>query len=1008
MNQDDDMDVEETGFHEGQPTESTPVSNNAPAQQEESKSENILIPINNSAPQQLISPEMLQNIINQQKNSVTFSQPPVTTTGFQLPPTSEPLTGIAAVRKEFESWKQFNDYIKLDVLSINDDPDFSISLTIGPESIPFTIFATPDWHVMFLNSESPVLEEYITPLNYQIEEQSKTDPMTITKLLNMFSLAFNEKNQPQISAPRIDHTLRPARPTLVGGHDFTPTPPEPERPVEVPKPEDWENLIFPAIRQGLAREEFQTYEIDEWIRRIQVALQRKDLPKALSIIQTDIYGGSAPPDVIQKFFPRNRFGYRPFNSIDLDQHGEKKYSDVGGTQEASERLRAEIIQLKDMNTKELMGFVAEPSGADLYHWHVKLSGFGEDTPIGRDLTEWTLRHTNIMDGIAELPREILLEMKFPPNYPHEPPLFRIVKPRFKNIEVEVRLNTSGTFDKSGATTTVSSGMIEESSQTEGGEAEPGRERRSLSVSRVLERDKAGWTPTLSILEIIQQIRTFFLESGAKIDVENTLEGYSLPTVGKFWRSFSCVTPDTFGKKEIENGGKIILPMSALEELSHSELEGGYNIHSSINSGFMTNTGGFQGYSEQSPLMIFELSTGKGKRSFCGVEEFTAEENQAVVPKWIMENLQAKEGDTIQVRRVSLPKGNYVKLQPHNADFLEVNDTKAMLEWVLPKFVVMAVGDTIVIPYRNKKYSFHILEVRPGRAVHLIDSDVTTEFAPPLSGDPYSKGLNIPMMSNQQKTDEISSSTPPSSTATPHNTPASASPSMAASPGISTGRFESGVEGVDFKLCDNCKQKVPVNVYTMHTLSCARINWYCEGCKTVVQKSNKEEHMKEFHSIVYCECGESMESRRLLHHKEKECNRRIVRCDYCPLEMPYLEKFEHERQCGSQTEKCEKCGRYVAKKDLAVHSVDCTGSSFGTSPSRPSYFGGYQPTISSPVTTSAATSQNKRQGEDVMMCPICMEPFVHLDDLQVHLLSQHEGSYDDTTTATSTSEEKMSE
>ena len=48
-------------------------------------------------------------------------------------------------------------------------------------------------------------------------------------------------------------------------------------------------------------------------------------------------------------------------------------------------------------------------------------------------------------------------------------------------------------------------------------------------------------------------------------------------------------------------------------------------------------------------------------------------------QWLMNNLNINEGDTIQLRRVTLPRATYIKLQPHTADFLEVNDTKAMLD-----------------------------------------------------------------------------------------------------------------------------------------------------------------------------------------------------------------------------------------------------------------------------------------------------------------------------------------
>lgn len=882
------------------------------------------------------------------------------------------LTTAEAVKKEIEDWKQYNTYVKLNVLSINDNPDFNIQLTIGPYAVPLQLFANQNWKPMFLMSESSQLEEYLTPINHQIEEQSTTEhPMTITNLLNMFGLAYNEHFKPKPTITHSSFTNFPLRSSLDDG--------ESPKEVVVPTSSDWDEVILPEVKKALEKENFQKYEVDEWLRRIQLQLQRKDTASALSVIQDDILGGAIPPEPIRKFFDTSRrFRFRFGQQLDTEK--EKKYIDVGGTQEASERLQAELTQLKELNCKEL-GFTAEPKNNNLYHWHISLFGFG-NTKLGQDLVEWSLKHNQIHDNMKEIEQDILLEMKFPPNYPNQPPHFRIIRPRFQNIEVELTMtNQSGT-------TTISSNTLD----TLNG-ANTALSRKSLSVSRVLEKSKDSWIPSSSIADIIQQIRTFFLESGAHIDVDSSAEGYSLPTIGGFWKSLTCVSPATVNKStELEGGGKIILPPSALEDLSQDMEKPSEHYFSGRHFGNLRD-------SHSNSPMIFELSTGKGKRSFCGVEEFTAEEGHVIVPEWILSNLECKEGASLEIRRVSLPRGVYVKLQPHTADFLEVNDTKAMLEWVLPKFVVMSVGDTIVIPYRNKKYPFNVLEVKPGRAIHIIDSDITTEFAPPLNGS--SLPIWIPETSITTTTTTTSTTTSTSSTsstlsATPTSIPISASPAkstttLSTTPGKgeASGRLSSGVEGVDFKLCDNCKQRIPINIYTTHSLSCSRMNWFCDSCQMVTKRTEKEKHMSEFHAMVYCECGTALENRVLQTHKEIECPKRIVRCQYCPLEMPYNEKLAHENRCGSQTEKCDKCNKYIRRSEFPVHIVECSKPK----PTTPySHF--YRPIqTEQPDFPEIGTSTNKRQGEEVLLCPICMNPFVHLDDLEVHMISQHENDMD---------------
>lgn len=46
---------------------------------------------------------------------------------------------------------------------------------------------------------------------------------------------------------------------------------------------------------------------------------------------------------------------------------------------------------------------------------------------------------------------------------------------------------------------------------------------------------------------------------------------------------------------------------------------------------------------------------------------------------MMENLLLQEGDIVRVKNMTLPKGTYVKLQPHTKDFLDISNPKAM--WV---------------------------------------------------------------------------------------------------------------------------------------------------------------------------------------------------------------------------------------------------------------------------------------------------------------------------------------
>ncbi|XVE59278.1 hypothetical protein DITRI_Ditri05aG0033200 [Diplodiscus trichospermus] len=131
-------------------------------------------------------------------------------------------------------------------------------------------------------------------------------------------------------------------------------------------------------------------------------------------------------------------------------------------------------------------------------------------------------------------------------------------------------------------------------------------------------------------------------------------------------------------------------------------------------------------------MLFELSNAPAERvSHCGVLEFVADEGLMYLPYWMMENMLLQEGDIVQVKNASLAKGTYVKLQPHTKDFLDISNPKAILEITLRSYSCLTIGDTIMVPYNNKKYYINIVETKPSPAVSIIETDCEVDFAPPL-------------------------------------------------------------------------------------------------------------------------------------------------------------------------------------------------------------------------------------------------------------------------------------
>mmetsp|Transcript_4387 Transcript_4387/g.10568 ORF Transcript_4387/g.10568 Transcript_4387/m.10568 type:complete len:241 (-) Transcript_4387:1259-1981(-) len=166
-----------------------------------------------------------------------------------------------------------------------------------------------------------------------------------------------------------------------------------------------------------------------------------------------------------------------------------------------------------------------------------------------------------------------------------------------------------------------------------------------------------------------------------------------------------VYPISFiGKNEWEKGDKIILPPSILEILSNVDTDW--------------------------PLM-FTLDNGNSfRKTHCGVMEFTADEGCSYIPYWMMQNLIISIGEKITFKYVHLEKGSYVKIQPQTEDFLKISNPKAVLEAKLRNFTCLTKDTSIAIEYNSKIFWINIVEVKPGNAISIIETDINVDFISP--------------------------------------------------------------------------------------------------------------------------------------------------------------------------------------------------------------------------------------------------------------------------------------
>lgn len=171
------------------------------------------------------------------------------------------------------------------------------------------------------------------------------------------------------------------------------------------------------------------------------------------------------------------------------------------------------------------------------------------------------------------------------------------------------------------------------------------------------------------------------------------------------RCYSMAMAGGGDKSSLNHGDKILLPPSALGAISQMEVE--------------------------YPL-LFELKFDLlGKKTHCGVSEFTAEEGHCHLPYFMMQNLGVEEGSMISVKNVTLPKATFLKVQAQSVEFLDISNPRAVLEVTLRKYTCVTVGDMIVLNHLGRLNYLQVLEVNPGGAASIVETDVSIDFAAPV-------------------------------------------------------------------------------------------------------------------------------------------------------------------------------------------------------------------------------------------------------------------------------------
>ncbi|KAK2766224.1 Ubiquitin recognition factor in ER-associated degradation protein 1 [Arachnomyces sp. PD_36] len=177
---------------------------------------------------------------------------------------------------------------------------------------------------------------------------------------------------------------------------------------------------------------------------------------------------------------------------------------------------------------------------------------------------------------------------------------------------------------------------------------------------------------------------------------------------EYYRCYPVVMMPGPERENVNHGGKVIMPPSALDKLTR--------LHITY-------------------PMLFELHNGARERmTHAGVLEFIAEEGKIYLPFWIMQTLLLEPGDLLQIKSTDLPPGQFIKLQAQSTSFLDISDPKAVLENAFRNFSCLTKGDVFTFAYNDQTYEMAVQETKPQtekNAISVLETDLEVDFATPV-------------------------------------------------------------------------------------------------------------------------------------------------------------------------------------------------------------------------------------------------------------------------------------
>ncbi len=113
-----------------------------------------------------------------------------------------------------------------------------------------------------------------------------------------------------------------------------------------------------------------------------------------------------------------------------------------------------------------------------------------------------------------------------------------------------------------------------------------------------------------------------------------------------------------------------------------------------------------------PPYYFSIETTYSKFTYCGVQDFTADEGIVMIPHCILENLDVNGSDFVNISYIgNIPKGDFVQLEPIQKEIFNIPELDKFLEKVISNYCLLYPEQIITCSYSNTEYNIKVKSIK---------------------------------------------------------------------------------------------------------------------------------------------------------------------------------------------------------------------------------------------------------------------------------------------------------